>query len=150
MKKIVILFLLSFVNYSCCCTGCVGLDDLTFGKVIRKFRAALVKFDQAFPFGDTHEAFGALAGELNNQSISKTEHPEVLIATVGVKDYGDFENKALGEKYGLSKRQDSPVIKLFIDGDLESPINFAIGKLLGNIYHLSRVDNLLGSKVLRR
>jgi ERp29, N-terminal domain len=49
----------------------------------------------------------------------------MLIATVGIKDYGEFDNKALGEKYG---RDDSPVIKLFNNGDLENPIEFEIGK----------------------
>lgn len=128
MKQIVLLFVISLVNYSFCCTGCVGLDELTFDKVIKKFSTALVKFDQAFPFGDVHDAFAQLASEISNNTSGSLGHSNVILATVGVKDYGEFENKALGEKYGLSKRQDSPVIKLFIDGDLENPINFEIGK----------------------
>lgn len=129
MKRLVILFVISLINYSVCCTGCVDLGESTFNKVIKKFRTALVKFDQFFPFGDTHDAFSTLANEINKNNVSLAEHPDVIIVTVGIKDYGEFENKALGEKYGLLKRQDSPIIKLFIDGALENPINFEIGKL---------------------
>lgn len=129
MKHFVILFLFSLINYSNCCTGCVGLDELTFRKVVTKFKVVLVKFDQAFPFGDAHDAFTELASsEINNSTKSNSDNSEILIATVGVKDYGDFENRALGEKYGLSKRQESPVIKLFIDSDLDNPVDFEIGK----------------------
>lgn len=45
---------------------------------------------------------------------------------VGIKDYGDLQNKHLGDRYGISADK-LPVIKLFIDGDLDAPIDFKIG-----------------------
>jgi hypothetical protein len=42
---------------------------------------------------------------------------------VGVKDYGDDENKKLADRFGV-KTDKFPSIKLFIDGDLKNPIDF--------------------------
>lgn len=130
MKSLLLVLVFSFINSSLCCNGCIALDELTFAKVVKKFESVLVKFDQMFPFGDTHDAFSTLAAEINNKSTSGFDHSEILIATVGIKDYGEFDNKALGEKYGRSTtiKMDSPVIKLFNDGDLENPISFEIGR----------------------
>jgi endoplasmic reticulum protein 29 len=128
MKNIFVLLIFSFINYSTCCTGCVSLDELTFGKVIKKFKTVLVKFDDQFPFGEIHDTWITFANEINNKTTSGTDHPDLLIAVVGVKDYGDLDNKLLAERYGLMKRQDAPIIKLFVDGDVENPIHFEIGK----------------------
>lgn len=49
-----------------------------------------------------------------------------LLFLVGIKDYGDNENKKLGDRYGISADK-LPAIKLFIDGDLDAPIDFKIG-----------------------
>lgn len=100
---------------------------MTFGKVLKKFKTVLVKFDQQFPFGDTHEAYAKLAEEINNKTFSGSDHSELITAVVGIKDYGTLDNKKLGEQYGLSKRQDGPIIKIFNDGKLESPIDMEIG-----------------------
>lgn len=127
MRNLLILLLLSYINYSLCCTGCVLLDDLTFSKVVKKFESALVKFDMEYPFGDVHETWATFSNEVNNKTISGTDHPELLIAMVGMKDYGELDNKDLSAKYGLHQRTDGPLIRLFNDGDLENPINFVIG-----------------------
>lgn len=127
MKSVVIILLLSFINCSLCCKGCVDLDELSFSKVIKKFKTAIVKLDQKFPYGETHEAFAALADVVNNKTVSGVDHLDVLVATVGILDYGELDNKALGEKYGIFKRQDFPLITLFNDGDLENPIVFKNG-----------------------
>lgn len=127
MKSAVIFLILSFISSSLCCKGCVDLDELTFGKVIKKFKTVIVKLDQKFPYGETHEAFGALADALNNKTVSGVDQPDVLVATVGILDYDGLDNKALGVKYGVSKRQDFPIIRLFNDGDLENPIALKIG-----------------------
>lgn len=129
MKSFVILLILSFINLSLCCKGCVDLDDLTFGKVIKKFKTVIVKLDQKFPYGETHEAFGALADAISNKTVSGFDHPDVLVATVGILDYGELDNKALGEKYGIVTREDFPLIRLFNDGDLENPIALEIGNI---------------------
>lgn len=129
MKILAVVLLFSFINFSLGCTGCVNLDDLTFSKVVKKFKSALVKFDMEYPFGDVHEVFATFASEVNNKTKSETDHPELLVAVVGMKDYGELDNKDLSAKYGLHKRTDGPIIKLFNDGDLENPISFDIGRL---------------------
>lgn len=80
------------------CGGCVDLDEINFQRTVERFPYALVKFDIAFPYGDKHEAFGA---------FSKAAHKattELLVATVGIKDYGELENKvSWGFTYVISK-----------------------------------------------
>lgn len=69
------------------CGGCVDLDEINFQKTVERFPYAMVKFDIAFPYGEKHEAFGA---------FSKAAHKvtkDLLVATVGIKDYGELENK---------------------------------------------------------
>lgn len=101
-------------------SGSVELDELSFNKVINKFDAALVKFDVAFPYGDKHEAFVALAKDAKDVD-------ELLIAEVGVKDYGEKDNEALAKKYGAGK-DNFPVVKLFLKGKSEPlPFNDAKG-----------------------
>ncbi|KAL4703510.1 hypothetical protein ACJJTC_018094 [Scirpophaga incertulas] len=95
--------------------GPIELDELSFDKVIRKFDAAIVKFDVAFPYDDMHDAFVALAKDAKDVD-------ELLVATVGVKDYGDKENKKLAKKYGATK-VNFPIVKLFIKGK-EDPLKF--------------------------
>ncbi|XP_045453862.1 endoplasmic reticulum resident protein 29 [Melitaea cinxia] len=96
-------------------SGSVELDEYTFDKVISKFAASVVKFDVAFPYGDKHDAFVALAKE-------SKDIDDLLFAEVGVKDYGDRDNEALALKYGASK-ENFPNVKLFLKGKSE-PIAF--------------------------
>merc|ERR1712106_386471 len=51
------LFLISQVSVSLAinCAGCTPLDVLSFDKIINRFRASLVKFDVAYPYGDQHD-----------------------------------------------------------------------------------------------
>ncbi|CAH2093651.1 unnamed protein product [Euphydryas editha] len=96
-------------------SGSIELDEYTFDKVINKFEATVVKFDVAFPYGDKHDAFVALAKESKDVG-------ELLFAEVGVKDYGDRDNEALALRYGASK-ENFPIVKLFLKGKSE-PITF--------------------------
>ncbi|KAG5676377.1 hypothetical protein PVAND_006218 [Polypedilum vanderplanki] len=128
MQLFTIILSFSLINLSLACSGCIDLDELTFEKILSKFKTALVKFDQSFPYGENHEAFAAFSQQINNLTYTETtNHPDVLIATVGVKDYGDMENKKLADKYGVSVEA-FPAIKLFNDGNLEQPISFDLGK----------------------
>ncbi|XP_011297688.1 endoplasmic reticulum resident protein 29 [Fopius arisanus] len=90
------------------CKGCVPLDSYSFDKVISKFRAAIVKFDVAFPYGEKHEAFANVAAEIRD-----TE--DLILAEVGVKDYGNKDNSDLVKRFDID-RKDFPVIMLFSQG----------------------------------
>ena len=87
------------------CKGCTPLDELNFDKIIKRFEATLVKFDTAYAYGDKHEEFGKVAKDL-------AEIENVLTAEVGIKDYGEKDNSALGEKYGVVK-EDFPALFVF-------------------------------------
>lgn len=119
MQQLLFLFVFLFApsayQASTTSTGSVELDEYSFDKIINKFEAALIKFDVAFPYGDKHDAFVALAKEAR-------EVDDLLIAEVGVKDYGEKDNEKLALKYGASK-DNFPVVKLFLKGKSE-PIPF--------------------------
>ncbi|XP_013193360.1 protein windbeutel-like [Amyelois transitella] len=111
------LFITAPYSYSASTSssGSVELDELSFEKITSKFDASLVKFDVAFPYGDKHDAFVALAKDAKDVD-------ELLIAEVGVKDYGEKENEKLALKYGASK-DNFPVVKLFLK-DKDEPLTF--------------------------
>lgn len=94
---------------------CISIS--IFFQVVSKFKASVVKFDVAYPYGDKHDQFGKLSALL-------TSNPNILVAEVGVKDYGDKENVNLAEKYKVVK-EDYPVLFLFKDGTPE-PIRYEV------------------------
>lgn len=93
------------------CTGCIQLDEYTFDKLINKFGAVLVKFDVAFPYGDEHEVYAKIAKDAKS-------HDDLLIAEVGIKDYGEKDNEVLALRYNV-KKDDYPVVKLFLENKKE-------------------------------
>lgn len=100
--------------------GFVELDDLSFDKIIKKFAAVLVKFDIAYPYGEKHETYAQFAEQL-------TIHiDDLLVAVVGIKDYGDKENAQLAERFGVEA--DYPTIKLFRNGDPKDWVDYPKGK----------------------
>lgn len=106
--------------------GFVELDDLSFDKVIKRFDAVLVKFDVAYPYGAKHESFAKFAEQL-------TVHIDnFLVATVGIKDYGERENSQLAERFKVGTEY--PVIKLFTNGNTNSGMDYPKGKCLGYDY----------------
>ncbi|KAJ8712758.1 hypothetical protein PYW08_008062 [Mythimna loreyi] len=110
-----IVLVVSFAYQASTTSGSVELDEYSFDKITNKFEASLIKFDVAFPYGDKHEAFVALAKDSKDVE-------DLLIAEVGVKDYGEKDNEALAKKYGATK-DNFPVVKLFVKGKSE-PIPF--------------------------
>ncbi|XP_063219382.1 endoplasmic reticulum resident protein 29 [Bacillus rossius redtenbacheri] len=90
------------------CKGCVSLDSHSFDKVVPKFKAAIVKFDVAYPYGAKHDEFAKVAESASTIS-------DLLFAEVGVKDYGEKENTDLATRYNV-KKDDFPVVKLFVAG----------------------------------
>jgi len=87
------------------CAGCVPLDKLTFDKVLSKFDVSLVKFDVAYPYGDKHDEFAKIA-------VEAAGSPNLLVGEVGIKDYGEQENRELGDRFKVEK-EDYPCVILF-------------------------------------
>ena len=90
---------------------------MLFSQVISKFKAAIVKIDVAYPYGEKHEQFGKLSAALSS-------NPDILVAEVGVKDYGDKENVNIAERYKIVK-EEYPVMLLFTAGKTE-PIRYQV------------------------
>lgn len=109
------VLLLAHAIVSSALKGAVELDSLTFDKVLNKFEAVVVKFDIAYPYGEKEDEYGKVA-----ESSQFT--PELLVAEVGVKDYGDKENSDLADRYGVTK-ENFPVVKLFVQG-IKEPYTF--------------------------
>lgn len=95
--------------------GVLSLDSLTFDKIIDGSRPVVVKFDKQYAYGDKEDAFKAFATEMAGSTL--------VVAEVGVQDYGDKENDDLREKYGVSA-EDFPVFKIFTPSSSE-PLTFS-------------------------
>lgn len=93
------------------CKGCVPLDSFTFDKVIEKFKAAVVKFDVAFPYGEKHDEFAKLAE-------STKDSMDLIVSDVGIKDFGNKDNADLAKRYNIEKSE-YPVVVLFTQGQSE-------------------------------
>ena len=87
--------------------------------MIGKFKVAAVKFDVAFPYGEKHEEFGKVAAATKDSS-------DILIAEVGVKDFGNKDNTDLAERYKI-KKEEYPAVLLFLHGKKE-PLKFVAEK----------------------
>ncbi|KFM56949.1 Endoplasmic reticulum resident protein 29, partial [Stegodyphus mimosarum] len=107
----IICILLCKVGVGTGLKGAVSLDSWTFDKAISKFKAALVKFDITYPYGEKEDEYGKVAE-------SARFSPDLLIAEVGVQDYGEKENSDIAERFDVSK-DDFPVVKLFVQGESE-------------------------------
>ncbi|KAK5638391.1 hypothetical protein RI129_012686 [Pyrocoelia pectoralis] len=101
------------------CKGCVSLDEYSFDKIVSKFKAVIVKFDVSYPYGDKEDVYVQLSKDIGTNK-------DVVVARVGVQDYGDKNNEALAKKYGITK-DDFPVVLLFVEGKRD-PIPFPVKK----------------------
>lgn len=95
--------------------GAVPLDTLTFDKVVNKHRAVLVKFDKQYAYGEKEDEFKKFAEKASSQ-------PDLLVAEVGVSEYGEKENDQLRERFNINK-DDFPLYKLFKQNEA-IPVDF--------------------------
>lgn len=109
------------------CRGCVELDELTFDRVLDRFRdGALVKFDIAYPYGDKQDTYEKFAVDVAASFAGGPSHHDLLIAAVGVKDYGDKDNQALAKRFGVSDKY--PQVYLFTNGASGQRVRFPDGE----------------------
>jgi endoplasmic reticulum protein 29 len=104
------------IEINCETKGALALDSITFDKILPKFRATLVKFDTSYPYGEKQDEFVKVANDLKST-------PDILLAEVGVRDYGEKENQDLADRYGV-KKDDFPALKLFLNGKVDNPITY--------------------------
>ena len=88
------------------CAGCTPLDEISFDKIVNKFKASLVKFDVAYPYGEEHDEFAKIAKDALDTG-------DLFVGEVGVKDYAERDNERLAERFDLSK-EDFPAVILFV------------------------------------
>lgn len=77
----------------------------------------MVRFDTPYPFGEKADEYDKLAKE-----VSTTNN--LLIADVGIEEYGDKFNSDLGEKFGVKAKEDMPKLLLFKKDSLDNPVAF--------------------------
>lgn len=121
MRKVIFKFCLFFTILSSACAlhtkGVVPLDSFTFGKVTNKFPFVFARFDVVYPTGDQQDEFKKFALSVNTTK-------ELLVAEIGVADYGEKDNLDLAERFGV-KPEDFPVYVIFKQSDIENPVRYS-------------------------
>lgn len=93
--------------------GVITIDTFSFDKIVDGQRTVLVKFDKEYPYGDKEDAFKKFA-----ESVSHI--PELMVAEVGVQEYGDDKyNEKVRDRFGV-KNDDFPAFRLFKKGSTEA------------------------------
>ncbi|KAK3742779.1 hypothetical protein QZH41_013895, partial [Actinostola sp. cb2023] len=83
--------------------------------VINKHNAVLVKFDKQYAYGEKEEVFKEFCKKASSQA-------NLLVAEVGVSDYGEKDNDDLRERFQL-KKEDFPYYMMFLQ-DRAEPIHY--------------------------
>jgi endoplasmic reticulum protein 29 len=86
-------------------------------QVVAAHPIVIVKFDKQYPYGDKEDQFKRFAERSSSQK-------DLLVAEVPISEYGEKENEALRERFGVSK-DDYPAYKLFLKGNLDNPVNYS-------------------------
>ncbi|CAB4059851.1 ERP29 [Lepeophtheirus salmonis] len=103
MDKIFALFVLLggfTVSEAANCNATSDVTSLTLNKFLKTFKVLVLKFDNAYPYGDQHDAFCKFAHEA-------AEVNDVFVGEVGMKEYGDRENMDFAESYGITTERPS-------------------------------------------
>jgi endoplasmic reticulum protein 29 len=88
----------------------------TFARIVDGSKSVMVRFDKEYSYGDEHDAWKNFAAKVGDSSA------DMLVADVGVSEYGDKDNSDISEKFSI-KSDDFPQYRLFLKGaNAESPI----------------------------
>merc|ERR1719198_117993 len=103
--------------------GILKLDNCTFDRLVDGSRNIIVRFDKEYSYGDDHDAWKDFAKTVGESSA------DVLIADVGVSEYGDKDNSDLSDRYSI-KSDDFPQYRFWGKGSASSanPITFSGAK----------------------
>jgi len=93
--------------------GILKLDNTTFDRIIDGSRGVFVRFDKEYSYGDEHDAWKNFAKTVGDSSA------DILVADVGVSEYGDKDNSDISERYGI-KSDDFPQYRLWNKGSASS------------------------------
>jgi len=93
--------------------GAVGLDAVSFEKLVGRHFDVLVKFDKQYAYGEKEDAWKAFASKIGEHAL-----PDLLLATVGVQDYGDKVNEDLRQRFAVDPAA-FPAFRLFRKGSTE-------------------------------
>merc|ERR1719171_731190 len=89
--------------------GILKLDNTTFDRIIDGTKSVFVRFDKEYSYGDEHDAWKDFAAKVGTSSA------EMLVADVGVSEYGDKDNSDISERYSI-KSDDFPQYRLWLKG----------------------------------
>jgi len=89
--------------------GILKLDNTTFDRIIDGSKAVFVRFDKEYSYGDDHDAWKDFAAKVGDSSAA------MLVADVGVSEYGDKDNSDISDKYNI-KSDDFPQYRLWNKG----------------------------------
>lgn len=102
----------AFLPLCCVCSatkGCISLDEWTFDKVVgRRGEPILVKFDSSYSYGAAQDAWTSAAA-----AVGEARSVPILMAEVGISQWGDDGNTKLAERYGIEVPADFPAFRLF-------------------------------------
>jgi endoplasmic reticulum protein 29 len=96
---------------------CLSHRRSTFDRIIDGSKDVFVRFDKEYAYGDDHDAWKKFAAEVGGSSAA------MLVADVGVSEYGDKDNKDLADRFSI-KTDEFPQYRLFLKGSSTSPTSY--------------------------
>ena len=79
----------------------------TFDRIIDGSKTVFARFDKEYSYGDEHDAWKDFAAKVGDSSA------DMLVADIGVSEYGDKDNSDLAERYSI-KSDDFPQYRLWL------------------------------------
>merc|ERR1719248_139310 len=93
--------------------GILKLDNSTFDRIVDGSKSVFVRFDKEYSYGDEHDAWKDFASKVGGSSA------DMLVADVGVSEYGDKDNSDIAERFSI-KSDDFPQYRLWLKGKSSS------------------------------